>query len=216
MTGLGSSSFPNPFFSRKKKRPARKPILRSGTSRTHFFLEGPKKKRFRAAKEKGPWESLGQIRSPPGAGERCEKAGSVTARLRRYRAMLSGQIQTPSGRPPGAGAAARQRGNAAVQISQAPLGGAHLPRKPHKAGRNARKGGFPVTTVFYGAGDRSTLPDPQQLFSLGCRPFLFCEKETVRTPKKKAYLGSCRVLLFPAPRNSVITQLLYFWALRPG
>ena len=89
-----------PFLFRKKEMVCKKSRSWPGSFRTHFFLDGPKKKRFRAAKEKGPWESLGQNSSPPGAGERCEKAGSATARLRRYRVMLSGQIQTPSGRPP--------------------------------------------------------------------------------------------------------------------
>ena len=49
-----------------------------------------------------------------------------------------------------------------------------------------------------------------------CRPFLFCEKETVRTPKKKFGPGSCRVLQSPAPRNTVITGKHPFRALRPA
>ena len=49
-----------------------------------------------------------------------------------------------------------------------------------------------------------------------CGPFLFCEKETVRTPKKKAGTDFCRILLFPAPRNTVITGMPSFRALRPA
>ena len=39
--------------------------------RTPFFLDGPKKKRFRAAKEKGPPLRLQCERKTPGAVEHC-------------------------------------------------------------------------------------------------------------------------------------------------
>ena len=93
---LGCGPF---LFSRKKKWSAENPFL-TGTSPNPFLFGRAQTETGSAAKEKGPWESLGQIFSPPGAGERCEKAGSATVRLRRYLLMLSGQIQTPSGRPP--------------------------------------------------------------------------------------------------------------------
>ena len=49
-----------PFLFRKKEMVCRKTRSWSGSSRTHFFLEGPKKKRFRAAKEKGPFKLWGK------------------------------------------------------------------------------------------------------------------------------------------------------------
>ena len=87
-----------PFLFRKKEMVCKKNHPWPGTSPNPFLFGRAQKETVSAAKEKGPFESLGQIRSPPGAGERCEKAGSATARLRRYWVMLSRQIQTPSGR----------------------------------------------------------------------------------------------------------------------
>ena len=46
-----------------------------------------------------------------------------------------------------------------------------------------------MITVFHGAGGRSTLQRPKQLFSLGCGPFLFRKKEMVRK-KPILYLSS--------------------------
>ena len=68
-------------------------------AKNHFFLEGPKKKRFLDSKEKGPAESLGQNPSAPSAVERCEKVGCSPARLRRYLVVLSGRVCTSLGRP---------------------------------------------------------------------------------------------------------------------
>ena len=156
---------------------------RGGVSRTHFFLEGPKKKRFRAAKEKGPWESLGQIRSPPGAGERCEKAGSSPSRLRRYRAVLSWRVSTTSGRLP------------QVQKPRRPKWEHICPESRTAAGRNARKQSVPVITVFFGAGDRRTLHDPGQAFFFGVGTVSFSQKRN--GPQENPPNSQSR-LFFPA------------------
>ena len=48
---------------------------------------------------------------------------------------------------------------------------------PTAAGRNARKENIPVITVFFGAGDRSVLPNPRTGFFLwGGDRFFFPEK----------------------------------------
>ena len=46
--------------------------------------------------------------------------------------------------------------------------------------------------------------------------FFFREKRNGPHPPKKACLGSCRVLLSPAPKNTVTTGALYLRALRPA
>ena len=117
-----------------------------GSFRTHFFLDGPKKKRFRAAKEKGPSKSLGQNSSPPGAGERCEKVGRSPARLRRYRTVLSGRIRTPSGRPHRAGVGGQQGTDPRLPLPPPaapktawPSPGAATPFCPRSTPRNGKR-----------------------------------------------------------------------------
>ena len=161
----------------------RKPVPGREVPEPISFWRGPKRNGFGLPKKKAR-PKPGRISPAPGAGERCEKAGCSTVRLRRYRAVLSWRVSTTSGRLPQA------------QKPRRPQGVHICPESRTAAGRNARKQSVPVITVFFGAGDRRTLHDPGQAFFFGPGTISFFGKKEM-VPKKTRF-NSQSQFFFPA------------------
>ena len=89
-------------------------------------------------------------------------------------------------------------------------------RKPQDPGKETRHPRLPplLQTERGRRETRAGWPEPVRM-DLGTISF-FGKKETVPAPKKKACPGSGRVRRSPALKNTVITEMFYFRALRPA
>ena len=106
-----------PFLFRKKEMVCKKTHPWPGTSPNPFLFGGPKKKRFRAAKEKGPAKDWGRTRLLPAPGNDVKKP-------QRYcpPAAVPGDAFAADSNPFGAPSRGAKR--------RRPPRGAHPPRKP--------------------------------------------------------------------------------------